>query len=385
MKEKFLKKSVLLLSFFTIIFAGCQSAQQLIEQGDTVKAIEKLAKDLTKKSTKQEDADLFVSVYPSEVEVRLARQTQTVSDVVADFVDSKGAYSIEGALDSVKAALSSGTYIGNEPSVRQALTRAESVWSNAEALYRIQKAVSPMPMEIGDPVKGEIYIVEKYYDDFAGQYSTASHDLAAFIYAIAEAGYPGETITQKQRGYDMYEKAAKYDSSILSYCNQREAELAFDIGSSLMSGNDISGKKDAINWFRKSDTKVYNYNGAKRMILRCNYEIGELYLAQFERTKSKSDLRNAISYFKDAGDYSDASSRRAYAEALLDELENPPAFVDGGTEITEQAPVNRLRVSFGSLTYSDSDASAKVYVKVTALITSCLTGTSGFLPSTGRA
>ncbi|MBQ4236249.1 MAG: hypothetical protein II716_05390, partial [Treponema sp.] len=367
MKEKFLKKSVLLLSFFAIIFAGCQSAQQLIEQGDTVKAIEKLAKDLTKKSTKQEDADLFVSVYPSEVEVRLARQTQTVSDVVADFVDSKGAYSIEGALDSVKAALSSGTYIGNEPSVRQALTRAESVWSNAEALYRIQKAVSPMPMEIGDPVKGEIYIVEKYYDDFAGQYSTASHDLAAFIYAIAEAGYPGETITQKQRGYDMYEKAAKYDSSILSYCNQREAELAFDIGSSLMSGNDISGKKDAINWFRKSDTKVYNYNGAKRMILRCNYEIGELYLAQFERTKSKSDLRNAISYFKDAGDYSDASSRRAYAEALLDELENPPAFVDEGTEIIDQAPVNRLRVSFGTLSYSDNDASAKVYVKVTGV------------------
>ena len=138
------------------------SAQQLLERGDTVRAIEKLAKSLTKKSTNQEDADLFHSVYPSEVERRLTENTDTVSDVVNRFVNSQGAATLFSALANIKSRLPSGSFVGEDSSVRHAIYEAEAAYTIAEDLYRIQKAVKPMPTEIGDPRKGQIYLVEKY-------------------------------------------------------------------------------------------------------------------------------------------------------------------------------------------------------------------------------
>ncbi|MBQ4236181.1 MAG: hypothetical protein II716_05040, partial [Treponema sp.] len=66
-----MKKSIsciaasLIAVFVAASLIGCASARQLVEKGDVVTAIEKLAKSLTKKSTNQDDADLFISVYAS--------------------------------------------------------------------------------------------------------------------------------------------------------------------------------------------------------------------------------------------------------------------------------------------------------------------------------
>ena len=57
MKKILFRGGLLFAVLFTLIFAGCQSAQKLIEKGDDVSGIEKLAKKLTKKPASQEDAD----------------------------------------------------------------------------------------------------------------------------------------------------------------------------------------------------------------------------------------------------------------------------------------------------------------------------------------
>ena len=399
MKKNFSKLFALLIVCCSAVFFGCMSAQQLLERGDTVRAIEKLAKSLTKKSTNQEDADLFHSVYPSEVERRLTENTDTVSDVVNRFVNSQGAATLFSALANIKSRLPSGSFVGEDSSVRHAIYEAEAAYTIAEDLYRIQKAVKPMPTEIGDPRKGQIYLVEKYTDDFTSKYNTAGKDLAEFIFSIADAGYPGYAIGDKKKDYDMYDKAAKYDSSLSSECRQRQARLAYDIGEILLSQRTISDKKDALEWFKKSDNKVSNYNGVKTKILQCNYEIASIYFSQFERTGSISDLRDAITYYRAAKDYSDAPSMLAYCESLLYDLEHPRTVDDdsgnngtsggnggtggtggygGGTGGTggssgggwvQTDPYSNVTpiVTFGNLSYSDGSPTASTTIKISGL------------------
>ncbi len=400
MKKNFSKLFAFLIISCSAVFFGCMSAQQLLERGDTVRAIEKLAKSLTKKSTNQEDADLFHSVYPSEVERRLTENTDTVADVVNRFVNSQGAATLFSALSNIKSRLPSGSFVGEDSTVRHAIYEAEAAYTVAEDLYRIQKAVKPMPTEIGDPRKGQIYLVEKYTDDFSSKYNTAGKDLAEFIFSIADAGYPGYTVSDKKKDYDMYDKAAKYDSSLNSECRQRQARLAYDIGEILLSQRTISDKKDALEWFKKSDNKVSNYNGVRTKILQCNYEIASIYLSQFERTGSVSDLRDAITYFRAAQGYSDAPSLLAYCESLLYDLEHPRTVDDdsgnngtsgssggtggtsGGTSGTgggtsggsgggwiQSDPYSNVTpiVTFGNLSYSDGSPTASTTIKISGL------------------
>ncbi len=313
--------------------AGCVSAKSLLEKGDPVGAIEKLAKDLTKKPTNQENADMFALVYPSEYDSRIARQSDTVRDVENRFTSSKGAATLSTALATVKQTLKPGDYIGDESSVRNAIYEAESVYTLSEEIYRIQNAVRPMPTEIGDPTKGEIYIIEKYNDDFAGRYRKDAQDLADFIYNIAEAGFPGVSVGEKQKGFDMYQKAYKYNNSLSKSCSDRQAELAYGIGEILLPEKKISYKQEALTWFTKSRAKKTGYRDVESKILQCNYEIGLIYLDQGEKASSRSDLRSAISSFKDAKTYPGAAEKLAYAQAKLDALENPPATAQGaGTE-----------------------------------------------------
>lgn len=352
-----MKKSIsciaasLIVVFIAASLIGCASARQLVEKGDVVTAIEKLAKSLTKKSTNQDDADLFISVYASAVDQR-RDNPETVSDVVSSFISSKGASNLSAALDAVQASLASGGYIGDESSVRSAVTRAENAYIRAEDLYRIQKAVKNMPYEIGDPYKGEVYYVEKYSDDFAGRYQIESRDVASFIYSIAEAGYPGTTVNQMRKGFDLYEKAAKYNATIKNDCTDRQASLAYGIGDLLSKSSGISDKKDAISWFKKCDTKKSGYSDVKSRILGCNYDIGEIYLDRFKTSKSRTDIKEAISYFRDAKEYKDAPSKMAYCEVLLDELDNP------------QPPAEELTAVNGEISYSSTSPVATIPIKI---------------------
>ena len=359
MKKKFLRKLCVTLALLpALIFSGCMSAQKLIEKGDDVSAIEKLAKKLTKKPASQEDADLFVSVYPNAVENRLGN-TQTVSDVINNFVTSNGASSVGAALANIKSSLPEGSFIGDESSVRSAISKATLAYTRAEDLYRIQKAVRPMPLEIGDYAKGEVYWVEKYNDDFAGDYKLAGSEMAEFVYAVADAGYPGKTRNEKQRDYELFDTVRKYDSSLTSDCNQKQARLAYDIGDIYKETTVISEKKTAIDWYKKADGKVSGYNGVKDKILLTNYEIGELYLEKFESGNSRYDLKDAIYYFGYAKDYKDAPIRKAYCESLLDELDHPVEVVEG-----EEL---KMEVTMGELAFSDTMTAATIPIKVSGV------------------
>ena len=363
--KKIMHKVMAVISVIAVsIFAGCMSAKHLLEKGDTVSAIEKLAKNLTKKSTSQDDADMFVSVYPYAVEERL-ENPETVSEVVQGFIESKNAFSLGVALETVKKSLPGGTFIGEESSVRQAVNQADKAYTRAEDLYRIQKAVRAMPVEIGDPRKGNVYLVEKYSDDFSARYNEASREMSRFVYAIAEAGYPGSGVNEKKKLYDLYEKAAKYDSNIIGDCNLRQASLAYSIGDALVSSSSLQDKKDALDYFKKCDTKKPGYNDVKKRILGCNYDIGTYYLDRFESGKSRSDIKEAIYYFGYAKDYKDAVSMKAYCESLLSELDNPPSQVSQpeSSEPTEvRAP--EVLVDFGNLVYSESAPMAALTIKV---------------------
>ena len=358
MKKILFRGGLLFAVLFTLIFAGCQSAQKLIEKGDDVSGIEKLAKKLTKKPASQEDADLFVSVYPNAVENRL-ENTETVSDAINGFISSTGTSSLSAALSSVKSTLSDGSFIGDAASVRSAISEATLAYTRAEDLYRIQKAVRPMPLEIGDMSKGEVYWVEKYNDDFAGDYRKASSEMANFIYSIADAGYPGTAVSDKKKDYDLFETVKKYDSNMGKQCGERQARLAYDIGDLLNASGTISDKKSAIDWYKKSDTKVSNYNGVKNKILGTNYEIGELYLAKFESGNTRSDIKDAISYFGYAKDYKDAAIRKAYCESLLDEFDHPVERAEG-----EEL---KMEVSMGEVAFSDTMTSATIPIKVSGI------------------
>ena len=335
MKRVFLRTGLAAAGALLLLgLVGCASAKSLLEKGDTVGAIEKLAKELAKKPTNQEYADMFAQVYPSEFDSRIARQSDTVRAVEDRFTLSKGAATLSSALAAVKQTLKPGDYIGDESSVRSAIYEAESVYTLSEEIYRIQNAVRPMPSLIGDPTKGEIYEVEKYNDDFAGRYRKDGQDLADFIFNIAEAGYPGVSVGEKSKGFDMYQKAYKYNNSLSKSCSERQAELAYGIGEIYLAEKKINYKQDALSWFTKSRSKKSGYRDVESKILQCNYEIGLIYLDQGEKASSRSDLRSAISSFKDAKTYPGASEKLAYAQAKLDALENPPATQDAGTGTT---------------------------------------------------
>ncbi|MBQ5399747.1 MAG: hypothetical protein IIU15_00730, partial [Treponema sp.] len=79
MKRVFLRTGLAAAGALLLLgLVGCASAKSLLEKGDTVGAIEKLAKELAKKPTNQEYADMFAQVYPSEFDSRIARQSDTV-------------------------------------------------------------------------------------------------------------------------------------------------------------------------------------------------------------------------------------------------------------------------------------------------------------------
>ena len=363
MKKRFSRIPVIFILLGIAVLAGCMSAQQLIERGDTVSAIEKLSKSLSKKSTNQKDADLFVSVYPSELERRIEGNRESVRDVIDQFVESHGASSQGDALNRIKGSISGYTFLAEESSVRSTVASAEAAYKRVEDLYRIQKAVKSVPVEIGDPQKGTVYLVEKYYEDYVNEYNDAKRDLSGFLFDIAETVFPGDSITIKKKDFDLYEKAGEYNSNILSDCKRRQAQLAYEIGDQLKASSNIQDKKDAIEWFKKCDRKVSGYSDVNTKILGCNYDIATIYLEHFERTKSRQDIREAINYFSNAKTYSDAVSMKAYCESLLYELDNPKTEEPASTD-TSDIPVQDVTVTFGDLVYSDTTPVVTMTVRV---------------------
>ena len=326
MKKRFLKFLIPAAAVFVVLLVGCLSAQSYLDRGDAVSAIEKLSTALAKKPGDQEAADMFVSVYPSEVENRLQYTERTVDDVINDFVRAQGASSLSSALQTKKSSLGSGRFLSDDSEIRSVLRESEVIYRNLKDLNRIQKAVVKVPSEIGDAVKGEVYYVEKYNDNFSGMYSDAGRSIAEFYYALGDAASPGSTREEKKQVYELYGKVGEYSVGVSGVSNKR-AQAAYNVAEDYLSGRTISEKKEALSWFNKARQAVSNYNDTSRRIQETNYEIGRLYMDEIDENNAsystKSDLRSAISAFEDAGNYKDAPQWLAKAREILYRLENP--------------------------------------------------------------
>ena len=213
--------AVALIAVSTILF-GCASAQSLLSQGDTVGAIEKLAKNLSDpKKIKQDEVELFVSLYPSEVENRLEYTRRTVRDLEIEFTRSQGKSTFAAALKSKHDGLPDGSLITDDYDVRSLLRQAEDLERNLRDLRRIQAAVAPLPSEIG---LGNVYPVEKFKDNFASMSATATKEIGAIYLELANCQTPGRNRREKESTYNLLDKAKSYDSSI-SRIEERRAIL----------------------------------------------------------------------------------------------------------------------------------------------------------------
>ena len=311
-----------------VILFGCASAQSLIDKGDPVGAIEKLAKNLSNpKKAKQEEADLFVSLYPAELENRLEYTNKTVKGLVEDFSRAQGKRDIESALNAKYKSLPANTLITEDYDVRSLLRQAEDVEKNLSDLRRIQKAVASMPSEIGDDKSGEVYTVEKYTDNFTSMALNASKELGALYVQLAEVQNPGKTRSEKESIYKLFDKAKEKDSTI-SKIDDRRAQAAYMLAEDYLTlGTTVEEKKSALDWYRKADYAVSGYSDTAEKKKRANYEIGILTMAgiDLEGTVSaaKSALSSAKLNFKEAGDYKDAAEWVAKIEDIQYKLDHP--------------------------------------------------------------
>ena len=326
------------LAAFVAVLVGCISAQSYLDRGDPVSAIEKLSSILAKKPGDQEAADMFVSVYPSEVENRLHYTERTVDDVVNDFVRNQGSSSLSAALQKKKASLGSGRFLSDDSEIRSVLRESEDIYRNLKDLNRIQKAVVKVPAEIGDYSTGEVYYVEKYTDNFAGMYSDAGKSIAEFYYAMADASAPGNSREEKKQIYELYGKVGEYTTGLSGVSNKR-AQAAYNVAEDYLSGSTVAEKKEAITWYNKARQAVSNYNDTSRRIQEANYQIARLYMDGVDENnnsyQTKNDLRSAITYFEDAGNYRDAPEWLARAREILYRLENPEPVVDETSTYTD--------------------------------------------------
>ncbi len=343
--KKFFKPIFLGLAALTVfIIAGCASAATLMSRGDNVGAIEKLASQLKKKPNDQESADMFVSLYPSEVENRLQYTERNVPDIINEWVTSQGYNSLPSALAARKKAVGSSTFLADDSEIRHLITDMETTQKNLKDLEKIQKAVVSMPYEIGEY---DVYFVEKYSDNFSGMAQIADRSMAEFYYELGNAAAPGANRTQKIALFDLYGKVNLYSTGYGNISAKR-AEAAYAVAEDYLAGSTIDEKKEAINWFNKANNIVTNYNDTNTRIREANYQIGLLYILKWadadldnantiiaNEYQIRSDMENAIKYLEASKSYKDASTHIANCRkvlAALDEMHNTSRAAAGTTD-----------------------------------------------------
>ena len=344
MKKTFRAAFAFIAATIVLVLAGCASASTLMSRGDNVGAIEKLASQLKKKPNDQESADMFVSLYPSEVENRLQYTERNVPDIINEWVTSQGYNSLPSALAARKKAVGSSTFLADDSEIRHLITDMETTQKNLKDLEKIQKAVVSMPYEIGEY---DVYFVEKYSDNFSGMAQIADRSMAEFYYELGNAAAPGANRTQKIALFDLYGKVNLYSTGYGNISAKR-AEAAYAVAEDYLAGSTIDEKKEAINWFNKANNIVTNYNDTNTRIREANYQIGLLYILKWadadldnantiiaNEYQIRSDMENAIKYLEASKSYKDASTHIANCRkvlAALDEMHNTSRAAAGTTD-----------------------------------------------------
>lgn len=302
--KKLLFRFVLPLALFSALLGGCSSVYQAtseLESGDEVAAIETLAKGLTKKPEDQKSADLFVTIYPNVVERRIP--SRTISDV-RKIITTNNAQEFD-TLKSMVSKLSDSYSINNVSAISSVITEGEQIVKALDDLVRIQKAVSTMPVVIGNAKKGNLYQITKYTDNFAGQYQVAARGMGEFYYNLGEAAFAGRTVERKIEILRYYKRAGELVPGI-GKVSQRCAQLCYDIGTSFETGTTLESKLNALSWFTDANYYVNGFLDVKTKISKANYEVAML---KKPSASTIEDWNAIIKYLENAGTYSDAATQ----------------------------------------------------------------------------
>ena len=287
------------IAVLTVMLSGCTSSrvQNLIASGDDVRAIELLAPELIRNHDNKQLVPLFDEIYPKAVETRLP--TKTINQIKNENLSPYGS-TTSAALKACINEIGSERPLTDHSAISAVIYQGGREIRRLDDLSRIQNAVAYMPAAVGGPKTGYTMLVEKYVEKFPVELAQAKKDMGQFYYELAEAGFPGTTVSRKKELVNYYKKAAEYD---FAYANNKSRlqQLSYEIA--MILKKDASTKiqlTEVINYFNLAE----NYKDTATQIIAVKYELAELYRAD----ETYSAYEKAGQLYSECGTYKNAAN-----------------------------------------------------------------------------
>ena len=287
------------IAVLTVMLSGCTSSrvQNLIASGDDVRAIELLAPELIRNHDNKQLVPLFDEIYPKAVETRLP--TKTINQIKNENLSPYGS-TTSAALKACINEIGSERSLTDHSAISAVINQGGREIRRLDDLSRIQNAVAYMPAAVGGPKTGYTMLVEKYVEKFPVELAQAKKDMGQFYYELAEAGFPGTTVSRKKELVNYYKKAAEYD---FAYANNKSRlqQLSYEIA--MILKKDASTKiqlTEVINYFNLAE----NYKDTAIQIIAVKYELAELYRAD----ETYSAYEKAGQLYSECGTYKNAAN-----------------------------------------------------------------------------
>lgn len=287
------------IAVLTVMLSGCTSSrvQNLIASGDDVRAIELLAPELIRNHDNKQLVPLFDEIYPKAVETRLP--TKTINQIKNENLSPYGS-TTSAALKACINEIGSERPLTDHSAISAVIYQGGREIRRLDDLSRIQNAVAYMPAAVGGPKTGYTMLVEKYVEKFPVELAQAKKDMGKFYYELAEAGFPGTTVSRKKELVNYYKKAAEYD---FTYANNKSRlqQLSYEIA--MILKKDASTKiqlTEVINYFNLAE----NYKDTATQIIAVKYELAELYRAD----ETYSAYEKAGQLYSECGTYKNAAN-----------------------------------------------------------------------------
>ena len=287
------------IAVLIVMLSGCTSSrvQNLIASGDDVRAIELLAPELIRNHDNKQLVPLFDEIYPKAVETRLP--TKTINQIKNENLGPYGS-TTSAALKACINEIGSERPLTDHSAISAVINQGGREIRRLDDLSRIQNAVAYMPAAVGGPKTGYTMLVEKYVEKFPVELAQAKKDMGQFYYELAEAGFPGTTVSRKKELVNYYKKAAEYD---FAYANNKSRlqQLSYEIA--MILRKDASTKTqltEVINYFNLAE----NYKDTATQIIAVKYELAELYRAD----ETYSAYEKAGQLYSECGTYKNAAN-----------------------------------------------------------------------------
>lgn len=287
------------IAVLTVMLSGCTSSrvQNLIASGDDVSAIELLARELIRNHDNKQLVPLFDEIYPKAVETRLP--TKTINQIKNENLGPYGS-TTSAALKACINEIGGERPLTDHSAISAVIYQGGREIRKLDDLSRIQNAVAYMPAAVGGPKTGYTMLVEKYVEKFPVELAQAKKDMGQFYYELAEAGFPGTTVSRKKELVNYYKKAAEYD---FTYANNKSRlqQLSYEIA--MILRKDASTKiqlTEALNYFNLAE----NYKDTATQIIAVKYELAELYRAD----ETYSAYEKAGQLYSECGTYKNAAN-----------------------------------------------------------------------------